>query len=144
MFHVSSFMSKCIFCKIIRREINSEIIYEDEKTVAVLDVNPRSLGHSMVLPKIHAENILDLPDKEIEGVFKVVKKVAGILKKTFKPDGFTIGINHGKASGQVVDHLHIHIIPRWHGDNGGSIHSVVNNPSEESLEEAARKIRENN
>ena len=143
MFHVSSFMSKCIFCKIIRREINSEIIYEDEKTVAVLDVNPRSLGHSMVLPKIHAENILDLPDKEIEGVFKVVKKVAGILKKTFKPDGFTIGINHGKASGQVVDHLHIHIIPRWHGDGGGSMHSVINNPTEESLEEIARKIREN-
>ena len=158
-------MNNCIFCKIISRETNSEIIYEDEKTVAVLDVAPRSLGHSMVLPKVHAENILNLPDKEIEGVFKAVKKVAGILEKTFKPDGFTIGINHGKASGQVVDHLHIHIIPRWHGDAGGSIHSVVNpardrsprggrsrafggavsngvnNPTEESLEEIGKRIR---
>jgi len=133
----------CPFCKIISREISSEIIYEDDSAIGVLDISPRSLGHTMVLPKVHAENILDLPDDKIEGVFKAVKKIAEILKKVFKPDGFTIGINHGKASGQAVDHLHIHIIPRWHGDAGGSIHNVVNNPTEESLEEIARKIREN-
>ncbi|MBI2591597.1 MAG: HIT family protein, partial [Candidatus Brennerbacteria bacterium] len=57
-----------------------------------------------------------------------------------KPDGFTIGINHGEASGQAVDHLHIHIIPRWKNDGGGSIHGVVNNPPKESLEEIKKKI----
>jgi len=134
---------ECIFCKIINKEIGSEIIYEDEKAVGVLDIHPRSPGHVMVLPKFHAENILDLPDSEIEGVFSAVKKITGILKKTFNPDGFTIGINHGKASGQAVDHLHIHIMPRWHGDGGGSIHNVVSSPTEESLEETARKIRAN-
>ncbi len=133
----------CVFCKIINKEIGSEIVYEDENAVGVLDIHPRSPGHVMALPKFHAENILDLPDEKIEGVFLAVKKITGILKKTFNPDGFTIGINHGKASGQAVDHLHIHIMPRWHSDGGGSIHSVVNNPTEESLEEIARKIKEN-
>jgi len=134
---------ECVFCKIINKEIGAEIIYEDEKAVGVLDIHPRSPGHVMVLPRFHAENILDLPDEEIEGLFLAVKKTTGILKKTFNSDGFTIGINHGKASGQAVDHLHIHIMPRWHGDGGGSIHTIVNNPSGESLEEIARKIREN-
>jgi len=123
--------------------MGAEIIYEDENAVGVLDIHPRSPGHVMALPKFHAENILDLPDEKIEGVFSAVKKITDILKKTFNPDGFTIGINHGKASGQAVDHLHIHIMPRWHGDNGSSIHGVVNNPSKESLEEIAKKIRKN-
>ncbi|MCR4275348.1 MAG: HIT family protein [Candidatus Wolfebacteria bacterium] len=134
---------ECVFCKIINKEIGSEIVYEDENAVGVLDIHPRSPGHVMALPKFHSENILDLPDGEIAGVFLAVKKITGILKKTFNPDGFTIGINHGKASGQAVDHLHIHIMPRWHGDGGGSIHNVVNNPTENSLGEIASKIRKN-
>jgi len=144
-------MADCLFCKIAKKEIAAEIVYEDEKTTAFLDVQPRSPGHTMVIPKNHSETILDLKDEEVEPVFLTVKKVTDILKNTFlptgdipqgqKPDGFTIGINHGRASGQVVEHLHIHIIPRFKNDSGHSIHSVVNNPPKESLKELAEKIR---
>lgn len=125
----------CFFCKIINKEIPAEIIYEDESVIAILDIHPRAPGHAIVLPKVHAENILDLPNENIKGVFMAVKKVTELLNKSLMPDGFTIGINHGKVSGQTIDHLHIHIIPRWFNDGGGSIHDVVNNQPKESLEE---------
>ena len=131
----------CLFCKIAKKEINAEVVYEDDGATAVLDVSPRAPGHVMVLPKIHAQNILDLPDGEIEKVFKAVKKVTAIVDKALSPDGFTIGINHGKVSGQTIDHLHIHIIPRWRNDKGGSIHSVVDNKPKESIKEIAERIR---
>jgi len=130
----------CLFCKIANKEIPGYVVYEDENATAVLDVNPRAQGHTMVLPKAHAGNILELPDGQIEGVFKAVKKATDLLNKKLKPDGFTIGINHGRVSGQTVEHLHIHIIPRWADDGGGSIHSVVDNKPEESLEEIKNKI----
>lgn len=133
-------MNGCLFCKIANKEISAKIIYEDENATAVLDVNPRSPGHSMVLPKNHAENILELPDDEIKGIFQAVKNVTALLKNKLNPDGFTIGINHGKASGQAVDHLHIHVIPRWKNDGGSSIHGVVENPPKESPEEIFKKI----
>ena len=133
-------MDNCLFCKIIKKEISAEVIYEDSASMAILDVNPRSPGHAMILPKSHAENILDLADEEIGDVFKAVKKVTVILSESLKPDGFTIGINHGKVSGQVIDHLHVHVLPRWHSDGGGSIHSVVDNPPKETLEEIKNKI----
>jgi histidine triad (HIT) family protein len=134
-------MADCLFCKIGSHEIAAEIVYEDEKTMAFLDVQPRSPGHTMVIPKIHRETILDLKDEELGPVFLTVKKVADILKSALKTDGFTIGINHGRVSGQVVEHLHIHLIPRFKNDGGHSIHSVVNNPPKESLKELAEKIR---
>ncbi|NCN94755.1 HIT family protein, partial [Candidatus Wolfebacteria bacterium] len=90
---------------------------------------------------VHAENILKLPDDKIEGVFKAVKETTDLLNKKLKPDGFTIGINHGRVSGQIVEHLHIHVIPRWAGDGGGSIHSVVDNQLKESLEEIVKLIK---
>ena len=109
----------CLFCKIANKEIPAQIIYESADATAVLDVNPRAPGHTIILPKVHAENILKLPDDKIEGVFKAVKETTDLLNKKLKPDGFTIGINHGRVSGQIVEHLHIHVIPRWAGDGGG-------------------------
>ena len=130
----------CIFCKIINKEIPADFIYEDAEAIAILDVHPKAPGHTMVLPGIHCENILDLPDEKIEGLFKAVKRATEMLKSSLMPDGFTIGINHGKASGQAIDHLHIHIIPRWRNDGGGSMHSVVDNPLKESIEQIKGKI----
>lgn len=133
-------MEECLFCKIANHKINSEFIYEDEKTLAFLDINPRAAGHTVVVPKFHAENIIDLPDNFVGPVFKGVKKVTEMLNNALKPRGFTIGINQGKISGQVIDHLHIHIIPRYDGDGGGSLQSVVNNPPKELLGETKAKI----
>jgi len=134
-------MMDCFFCKIANKEIPAQIIYESADATAVLDVNPRAPGHTIILPKVHAENILKLPDDKIEGVFKAVKETTDLLNKKLKPDGFTIGINHGRVSGQIVEHLHIHVIPRWAGDGGGSIHSVVDNQLKESLEEIVKLIK---
>ncbi len=130
----------CLFCKIANKEIPSEIIYEDDKALAFLDIFPRAIGHTVVIPKSHAENILDLDDSMVGPVFLTAKRVTDILNKSLKPDGFTIGINHGAVSGQAVDHLHIHIIPRYANDNGGSIHGVVNNPPKESIKNIRNKI----
>lgn len=131
---------ECLFCNIIAKQIPAEIVYEDDTSVAVLDIAPRAPGHTMVLPKVHVESILDLPDNVVEPVFVAIKKVTAMLKKAFAPDGFTIGINQGRAAGQVIDHLHIHVIPRWSSDNGGSVHSIVTNIPKESLGEIRSKI----
>lgn len=133
-------MNDCLFCKIANKQIPAEIVYEDADTLAFLDIQPRAPGHTMIIPKKHAENILNLPDELAGPVFLTVKKITDMLSRALNPKGFTIGINHGKVSGQVIDHLHIHIIPRFEGDQGASIHSVVNNPPKESLKEIAKKI----
>ncbi|AKM77773.1 MAG: Histidine triad protein [Candidatus Wolfebacteria bacterium GW2011_GWE1_48_7] len=124
---------ECLFCAIANKVREAEIVYEDDHVVGILDVFPRTPGHTMIIPKIHAETILDLPEKELEPVFAAVRKVTATLQKALGPDGFTIGINHGKVAGQAIDHLHIHIMPRWRDDGGGSLHSVVGNPPKESL-----------
>lgn len=134
-------MADCLFCRIAGKEIGANVIYEDENSMAFLDIHPRAPGHAMVIPKAHRETILDMPEEELGPLFTAVKKTASALSRTLKPDGFTIGINQGKASGQEVDHLHIHIIPRYLNDKGSSIHSVVDNRSGETVQEIAAKIR---
>jgi histidine triad (HIT) family protein len=130
----------CLFCKIIKGEIPAQKIYEDEAVVAMLDILPRAIGHTIVVPKRHMETILEMNPDETGPIFEGVRKVTQLLKDKLNPHGFTIGINHGKVSGQAIDHLHIHIIPRFEGDKGGSIHTIVNNPPKESLEEVKSLI----
>lgn len=130
----------CIFCEIINKKIEAEIIYEDEWALAMLDARPIAPGHTLILPKRHLLDILELSDEEISPIFRVVKEITARLKEKLHPDGFTIGINHDKVSGQMVDHLHIHIIPRFEGDGGSSLHCVVDNPPKESLKEIKEKI----
>ena len=131
----------CLFCAIAKKQIPSHIIYEDAHVLAFLDIHPLAPGHTIVIPKIHSETIVDLPDKEMAPFLKGVKKTTALLASALNPDGFTMGINQGKAAGQDVDHLHFHIIPRWHNDKGGSLQSIVNNPPKETLEEVAGRIK---
>ncbi len=141
MYHTNSeFQMECLFCKIASKEIPAHIVYEDDAAVGFLDINPRAPGHTVVIPKVHVETILNLDAEAVGPVFGAVRNMTARLEKSLKPDGFTIGINYGRASGQVVDHLHIHVIPRWLSDSGGSVHSVVNNPSRESLDVIKEKI----
>lgn len=129
-----------IFTKIINREIPSEIIYEDDNAIAFLDITPKAPGHSLVVPKKEVANILEADEETIKNLFIAVKKVTAMLKKTLKPDGFNIGLNHNHAGGQTVDHMHVHIIPRFEGDNGGSMHSIVDNEPKEELASIAKMI----
>lgn len=128
----------CLFCKIAAKEIPAEVIYEDEHVVAFLDIYPMTPGHTVIIPKKHAENIIGLSEEEVGPLFSAVKKMTALLSEKLKPEGFTIGINHGRTAG--MDHLHVHVVPRYEGDGGGSIHSVVRYPSEESLADMKKKI----
>ena len=134
-------MSGCLFCKIAKKEIPAEIVYENAETVAFLDIHPRAPGHTMVIAKHHSASLLDLPEEKIGPLFLAVKRVTQMVEDALVPHGFTIGINHGRVSGQAVAHLHVHILPRFEGDRGGSIHSVVENPPRESLQEIGERIR---
>ena len=131
-------MENCIFCKIIKGEIPNYTVYEDDKTLAFLDIAPRSPGHTVVIPKSHVERVSDLADDSVSALFSAVKKTVVKIETALKPDGFNIGWNDGAAAGQVVPHLHIHILPRWTGDGGGNMHSIVNNAGKESVEDVAK------
>lgn len=131
----------CVFCKIISREIPAEIVYEDDATLAFLDIFPRAPGHTVVIPKKHAVNILELPDGDIAPLFLTVKKITGILQSTFSPDGFTLGVNHGEAAGQTVPHLHVHVMPRFKDDKGSNLHSVVSNAPKEDRKTIGARMR---
>ncbi len=133
-------MDDCIFCKIIDKKIPAHVIYEDAHAVAFLDIMPRTPGHTMVIPKYHAATFLDLPDADVAPLFAAVKKVDALLAKKLMPDGMTIGINQGPASGQEVAHLHVHLMPRWLNDHGSAVQSLVNHEGEESVEEIKRKL----
>jgi histidine triad (HIT) family protein len=132
----------CLFCKIAAKTNFAKIIYENDHAVAFLDISPSAPGHTMVIPKYHAPTVIALPDDEVAPLFLAVKKTAELLMEALHPDGITIGINQGRASGQEVDHLHVHLMPRWHGDGGGAIQSLVHNAPRESVDEIAKKILE--
>jgi histidine triad (HIT) family protein len=114
-------MDSCIFCKIVKGEIPSSKVYEDDDVLAFLDIAPVNIGHTLVIPKGHFENILKTPEETMVHMMKVVKKVSHGLD-VLKPDGININMNNKSAAGQVVFHSHIHVIPRYEGDGFGLWH----------------------
>lgn len=106
----------CIFCKIAAGTIPSSSIYEDEDFKVILDINPASKGHAVILPKNHAANLFELPEEDAEKIFKVAKKCGAAMMKTLNCDGLNVLQNNGEAAGQTVFHLHTHLIPRYNGD----------------------------
>ena len=108
-------MRKCPFCN--KNNLKKhEIIYEDINNLAFFSAQPVTLGHTLVIPKRHVKSLLALTDKETDKLFERVKKIAKIIHKVLKPDGLDIGTNYGRIAGQSVDHLHVHVIPRYKGD----------------------------
>lgn len=128
-----------IFCKLVNNEIPSLRVYEDDDTIAFMELHPSAPGHVMVILKKHGNNILQYSQSELGKLMGSVQKVVAKIEKAIKPDAITIGINHKEARG--VPHLHVHVIPRWENDKGGIIQSVVKNPPKESREVIAEKIR---
>jgi histidine triad (HIT) family protein len=113
---MDSHSEDCLFCKIIRGDIPSKKVYESENVFAFLDIFPIAEGHTVVVPKNHFYNLLDFPDEEIGPYFIELKKIATILKDKLGGDGFNILQNNFRSAGQVVPHLHYHIIPRKEKD----------------------------
>ena len=108
---------ECIFCKIIKREIPASIIYEDDDIISFLDIFPINIGHSLIMPKKHFENIFETPEDLLGKMMIVTKKIAKVTKEQLKTDGTTIHINNEKAGGQMIFHVHAHVIPRYEGDS---------------------------
>jgi histidine triad (HIT) family protein len=104
-----------IFAKILRGELPCYKIYEDDKVLAFLDIMPRAPGHALVLPKAAARNILDISPEDLAHVIMVAQKIAKVSMETFGADGVTIQQFNESAGGQVVFHLHVHVIPRKTG-----------------------------
>lgn len=109
----------CVFCKIINGEIPSKKIYEDNDVLAILDLSQIGKGHTLVLPKAHYENILDIPNDTYLKVMEKAKYLANVINKTYNPDGLNILNNCKEAAGQSVMHFHVHIIPRYKNDDFG-------------------------
>jgi histidine triad (HIT) family protein len=104
-----------VFARILRGEIPCHKVYEDEATLAFMDIMPRGEGHTLVIPKAPARNILDADPQGLADVIKTVQKVARAVKQAFSADGVTIQQFNEAAGGQVVFHLHVHVIPRFEG-----------------------------
>jgi histidine triad (HIT) family protein len=134
-------MPDCIFCKIVAGEIKANTVYENESVLAFLDIHPASRGHTMVIPKVHAERLDLLEDRHVGALFLGVKSVMALLEKALGPGGITVGWNHGWAAGQHVNHLHVHVIPRYAGDGGGGIQSLIRSSVKEDLASVAGQIR---
>ncbi|MEW5897325.1 MAG: HIT family protein [Nanoarchaeota archaeon] len=134
-------MNSCIFCKIGKGEIPCHKAYEDKTALAFLDIHPHAQGHIVIIPKKHAETVFELDEDTYKKLMLAVTKVMKLISERLKPDGFNVGWNHNTAGGQVVPHLHIHVMPRYNGDGGGSMHSVVKNPGSKSVEEVAKLLK---
>ncbi len=109
-------METCIFCKIIRGDIPCTKVYEDENVISFLDIAPANKGHSLVVPKEHYDTLIEAPEEIINYRLKVAKKVARAMSSSLANEGFNVLINNNKVAGQLVPHVHIHIIPRFKGD----------------------------
>ena len=107
----------CIFCKIANGEIPSATLYEDEDFRVILDLGPASKGHALILPKEHASNLFDLPEKYVQGALGVAQKVGKRLYDGLGCDGFNVVQNNGACAGQTVFHFHMHLIPRFEDDS---------------------------
>lgn len=109
----------CIFCKIIAGEIPSHTLYEDEQFKVILDVGPATKGHALILPKDHYANLYELPEETAADAMKLAKKMMITMTEKLKCDGFNVIQNNGEVAGQTVFHFHMHLIPRYQGDQVG-------------------------
>ena len=109
----------CVFCKIIEGEIPSMRVYEDDRTLAIMDINSVNSGHCLVIPKAHAPTLWDADPVDLQAAITAAQKVAVALKTVVKPDGLNMLQANGSAAFQSVPHYHLHLIPRWNNDGKG-------------------------
>ncbi len=132
----------CIFCKIAAGEIPSKTIYEDGMFRVILDLGPATKGHALILPKEHYRNLYELPDKQAEKVMALAKKIALQMRERLHCDGLNLVQNNEETAGQTVFHFHMHLIPRYVGDNQ-KIGWKPGQPDDAELEAIRKEIAEN-
>ena len=130
----------CIFCDIINKKANAEILFENEKVLAFLDIRPVNYGHTLVIPKTHSENFLSVGGEELSELIRSTQIISDAIVRSLKPDGFNIVANNGAVAGQSVFHFHFHIIPRFKND-AFSFKPNLKSYNNGSMREFADKIR---
>jgi histidine triad (HIT) family protein len=129
----------CVFCKIVGKEVPASVAYEDEKVIAFMSIQPINVGHTLVVPKKHYENIYEIPEDEIAYLYRIVKKLSHAVQKAVNADGVRTIQNNGKAADQVIFHMHVHIIPM---SKDRSWRHRPENRSLDELNDDAKKIRQ--
>ena len=129
----------CIFCKIIRGEIPSFKLYEDDLTYAFMDINPLNDGHALVIPKYHAENIYATPDEWFGPTMSTVRRIASAVNKVVRPEGINLLQANGPGAKQSVFHLHMHVIPRY-ADDGAGMNWEMKHGDMDAIGELAEQI----
>ena len=129
----------CLFCSIIKREMQSAIVFENSEFIVILDKFPAAKGHTLIMPKEHVENIYDLDTEKASNLFVLATHVARVLKQTLKCEGMNLVQNNGKIAGQTIPHFHLHLIPRYEGDSL-NFNWVNEEANDEELRELARKV----
>lgn len=109
-------MEGCVFCRIIRGEIPCFKVYEDDNVLAFEDINPITIGHTLLIPKRHSQDLWEIPDEDLAAVHKASKKIISAIKKTLDPVGVACLQLNGRGVNQVIMHYHLHLIPRQAGD----------------------------
>ena len=130
----------CIFCKIAKGEIHSATVYEDSHFTVILDVNPATKGHCLIIPKEHFDNIYDLDGETAGKLFALATCIARAMRDALKCDGLNLVQNNGEIAGQTVNHFHLHLIPRYEGD-GLNLNWPQQEISAEQLEEIRQSIK---
>jgi len=133
--------ANCVFCKIVKWETPSQRVYEDEKYLAFLDINPINFGHTLIIPREHYPTFHETPDEVLAGMISLAKKIAPAMVGAMNADGYNLGVNTGRAAGQAVDHMHLHLIPRFAND-GFKAWQGRNSYPEGEMGATARKIKE--
>jgi histidine triad (HIT) family protein len=134
-------MNDCIFCKIANKEIPANIVYEDDKTIAFLDIHPYNQGHTLVIPKVHSNNFFETTNENLSNLSAVTKKVGAAVEKATNAEGIQIRINTHEAGGQDVFHVHFHIVPKYFNDSEKSHPaSYAGNEKEETAEKIKKEL----
>lgn len=134
-------MSDCPFCAIVAGEAPASVVDEAEDTLAFLDINPSSPGHTLVVPREHADGLADLPADTGRDMFTVGQRVAAALRETRDPAGINFFLADGEAAGQDVFHVHLHVVPR-HVDDGAVYRTPTQPTTREELDAVATELRE--
>lgn len=133
-------MSDCIFCQIVAGQIPSSKVYEDEEVLAFLDITQVTKGHTLVVPKKHYRNMLEMDDEAASTLFARIPKIAQQLQEKLGAKGMNIINNNEKAAGQTVFHTHVHLLPRFDAEDGLKLKFEANEPDFPALAQLAQEL----
>jgi histidine triad (HIT) family protein len=133
-------METCVFCRIVAGRIPASVVYQDEQTIAFMDIGSVNPGHMLVAVKAHVENVFGLDDELAAAAMRTTARMARAIKRAIAPEGVNLFQANGAAADQTVFHFHIHVLPRRLGD-GMKLVWPVKNPRREELEETAARLR---